>query len=908
VKMAKRSKVDQLTGESHSRKQYWIGSMLETLQPLPVKSLACSGVSGAIMLLETCEVYGWMSAFKTPQKVVFPGEVTAIVQIAAGEDHFAARSKAYYHNMFTWGGNSCGQLGLGHLRDSHLPCAITSIEERVVDIACGNYYTLCFTELKTAYGWGSDAHGQLGLHKVEIEENGLNKNPAKARMRKYTTVQEAAAPELFSWHRRLDGENRGKSEELIRFQLLPSHQNVLQPKILPFFKNENDAPGSECRLDARGDHAVSWTRAEAGQNFNDFLETGKLKDMINEKKSRISDVNLRFQRVLNQWSRQTFNFENSSRVHFPSGACTSAELVMTTGALGTEEPTVSRDSALQSLENRTKAAQSALEKQLENTSILEQDYESTVSMMSDLQQETLDLQNESTAIRVQNRDIRKSLVDFASQLKSINNRIMKGIAGQMDYDTRDHLRHSIELATQDSERLSAGLRDLNLKRSAIDEKAQAVAQRQAFLAKELSKVELEKHQIETRIVLYQRVKLRRQLRLQKEYEANLRSLWALGTKTAHSIWKSHVLPADVFNIMDQQDIPPENEEEYMKMAQRAVQMSNELLEKAEMKARIELEKIRMVHSRLEVERSVVSRGGGTGMDSYNNRNSCSLSLNSSRVTMQHEGSQGVLTRVDLLESSTLMGEQKETTSHNRPLMLLTNLQYSAVVGDEIVIESVSVIVDGMGHLNEEHHVETNFGSQEIRAVVFESTENHGPGMLVKGGCSHRFRVSNGMEKTRVELVFPMPIYLFTKTARRGLGSCWVGIYVESPSGVVRVHGLPSKSYYSHTTSSEKANNIGTGLKSPASLVVSLPGNPTAEGPPRAIDLISDQNKHRSPIHMYLATKVLSTCDRCLRIIRDTIDQRRGINNLLENLPSVKEIHALNKSIKLRKKKPDPPTR
>ncbi|KAH3756159.1 UVB-resistance 8 [Pelomyxa schiedti] len=66
--------------------------------------------------------------------------------------------------VFSWGYNKFGQLGLGDVNNRTAPCEVTLLRaEGVIAIACGGYHTLAKTDSGIMYSWGAGDYGQLGL-------------------------------------------------------------------------------------------------------------------------------------------------------------------------------------------------------------------------------------------------------------------------------------------------------------------------------------------------------------------------------------------------------------------------------------------------------------------------------------------------------------------------------------------------------------------------------------------------------------------------------------------------------------------------------------------------------------------------------------------------------------------------
>ncbi|XP_054166562.1 uncharacterized protein LOC128964028 [Oppia nitens] len=68
------------------------------------------------------------------------------------------------HEIFVWGKNHLGQLGLGHETDQLSPVKNTFFSQlNIVQISCGADHTLALTDNGEVYAWGSNEWGQIGL-------------------------------------------------------------------------------------------------------------------------------------------------------------------------------------------------------------------------------------------------------------------------------------------------------------------------------------------------------------------------------------------------------------------------------------------------------------------------------------------------------------------------------------------------------------------------------------------------------------------------------------------------------------------------------------------------------------------------------------------------------------------------
>lgn len=84
-----------------------------------------------------------------------------VLSVACGRKHTLALTD---HGVYAWGSNSYGQLGLGKfVQESPYPQILhTMAEEKIIDIAAGQYHSMSLTSSGKVYTWGWGIHGQLG--------------------------------------------------------------------------------------------------------------------------------------------------------------------------------------------------------------------------------------------------------------------------------------------------------------------------------------------------------------------------------------------------------------------------------------------------------------------------------------------------------------------------------------------------------------------------------------------------------------------------------------------------------------------------------------------------------------------------------------------------------------------------
>ncbi|XP_072534620.1 probable E3 ubiquitin-protein ligase HERC3 [Salminus brasiliensis] len=91
-----------------------------------------------------------------------------LAQISAGGDHSFALSLS--GTVFGWGRNSAGQLGLGDREDRHVPACVRSLnQKKTVFISCGEDHTAALTKGGLVFTFGSGCYGQLGHNSFRDE-------------------------------------------------------------------------------------------------------------------------------------------------------------------------------------------------------------------------------------------------------------------------------------------------------------------------------------------------------------------------------------------------------------------------------------------------------------------------------------------------------------------------------------------------------------------------------------------------------------------------------------------------------------------------------------------------------------------------------------------------------------------
>jgi alpha-tubulin suppressor-like RCC1 family protein len=138
--------------------------------------------SGIIMLscgsdhyICVCEngIFGWgnngcgqigietTSHQSSPQQIFFFKNPKEIISISCGSYHCVCICK---NGVFSWGSNSCGELGIGNQIHQSSPQQISFFKnvEEIISVYCGFDFCVCICK-NGVFSWGNNNYGQLGI-------------------------------------------------------------------------------------------------------------------------------------------------------------------------------------------------------------------------------------------------------------------------------------------------------------------------------------------------------------------------------------------------------------------------------------------------------------------------------------------------------------------------------------------------------------------------------------------------------------------------------------------------------------------------------------------------------------------------------------------------------------------------
>ncbi|XP_010858470.1 PREDICTED: probable E3 ubiquitin-protein ligase HERC6 isoform X2 [Bison bison bison] len=92
-------------------------------------------------------------------------ETLHVALVSCGKEHSLA--VCHKGRVFAWGAASEGQLGIGEFKETtFIPKKIKTLAGiKIIQVACGHYHSLALSEDGQVFSWGTNSHGQLGLGK-----------------------------------------------------------------------------------------------------------------------------------------------------------------------------------------------------------------------------------------------------------------------------------------------------------------------------------------------------------------------------------------------------------------------------------------------------------------------------------------------------------------------------------------------------------------------------------------------------------------------------------------------------------------------------------------------------------------------------------------------------------------------
>ncbi|XP_064413830.1 RCC1 and BTB domain-containing protein 2 isoform X2 [Latimeria chalumnae] len=97
----------------------------------------------------------------TPRRVTSCLQNKMVIHIACGQ--MCSMAVVDDGEVYVWGYNGNGQLGLGSNGNQPTPCRVATLQGvRVCQLVCGYAHTMALTDEGVLYAWGANSYGQLG--------------------------------------------------------------------------------------------------------------------------------------------------------------------------------------------------------------------------------------------------------------------------------------------------------------------------------------------------------------------------------------------------------------------------------------------------------------------------------------------------------------------------------------------------------------------------------------------------------------------------------------------------------------------------------------------------------------------------------------------------------------------------
>ena len=138
----------------------------------PIKSIVCGGLH-SVCLTEKGNVYSWgdnecgllglgdyISKY-SPQRV----QLSSISIINCGYGYTIAYGNGI---LYGWGCNYSHQLGLGDGNNKNEPTKVSLFGKDILQISCGSYHAMCLDHDYNIIGWGSNLQGQLCTNNQDV--------------------------------------------------------------------------------------------------------------------------------------------------------------------------------------------------------------------------------------------------------------------------------------------------------------------------------------------------------------------------------------------------------------------------------------------------------------------------------------------------------------------------------------------------------------------------------------------------------------------------------------------------------------------------------------------------------------------------------------------------------------------
>uniref|UniRef100_H2YDC3 BTB domain-containing protein n=1 Tax=Ciona savignyi TaxID=51511 RepID=H2YDC3_CIOSA len=147
---------------------------IEMFNGLKIASIVAGSGPHVLLLTQDGEIYTWghNSYMQLGNGGTAPGVQPSllsrhinhrVVQVSCGSHHSMVLTAE--GEVYTWGYNNCGQIGSGSTANQGSPRKVTACigSKRISDISCGQTTSIAVTDSGEVYSWGYNGNGQLGV-------------------------------------------------------------------------------------------------------------------------------------------------------------------------------------------------------------------------------------------------------------------------------------------------------------------------------------------------------------------------------------------------------------------------------------------------------------------------------------------------------------------------------------------------------------------------------------------------------------------------------------------------------------------------------------------------------------------------------------------------------------------------
>jgi alpha-tubulin suppressor-like RCC1 family protein len=202
----------------------YLGDNSTTTRSLPVRAAGVTGIKGVAAGFQHSlavgldgRVYSWGNNTSGQQgdgatigyrTVPWPvPAVTNAVAVAAGSNHSLALTNT--GQVYAWGANANGQLGLGNTTVQPTPTLIPGLSD-IAGIAAGDTHSLAWTNAGVLYAWGNNGNGRLGDNSTTQRTSpvvvaGIT-GVAEAEAGKSHSIARTTNGQVWTWGRNVEGQ------------------------------------------------------------------------------------------------------------------------------------------------------------------------------------------------------------------------------------------------------------------------------------------------------------------------------------------------------------------------------------------------------------------------------------------------------------------------------------------------------------------------------------------------------------------------------------------------------------------------------------------------------------------------------------------------------------------------------